>query len=103
MKIKRINQGAFNTFWIILSLVGIASFNITQDWVTALSQGLVAGFAFTLIYIVGYSLGVKDGKVKGYDKAMEDLKPILPPDMQKNMSERNIMEAKMGQTSKLET
>ena len=99
MKIKRINKGAFNTFWIILSLVGIASFNITQDWTTALSQGLVAGFAFALIYIIGYSMGVEEGK--GYDKAMEDLKPILPPEMQKNMNERNIKEAKKGQTSKL--
>lgn len=83
MKIKKINQGAFYTFWIILSLVGVTSFNITQDWVTAISQGLVAGFAFAFIYIVDYSRGVEDGKTNGYDKAMEDLKPVLPSDMQK--------------------
>ena len=90
MEIKRINKGAFNTFWIILSLVGIVSFNITEDWVTALSQGLVAGFSFALIYIVGYLNGVEEGKDKGYDKAMVDLEPILPPEIQKNMNERNI-------------
>jgi hypothetical protein len=90
MKIKEINRGALNTFWIILFLVGIVSFNITKDWATALSQGLVAGFSFALIYIVGYLNGVKKGKGKGYDKAMEDLKPVLPPEIQKNMNERNI-------------
>ena len=90
MKIKRINRGVFNTFWIILSLVGIVSFNITKDWTTALSQGLMAGFSFVLIYIVGYLNGFDEGKGKGYDKAMEDLKPVLPPEIQKNMNERNI-------------
>jgi hypothetical protein len=90
MKIKRINRGAFNTFWIILSLVGIVSFNITKDWATVLSQGLVAGFSFVLIYIVGYLNGVDEGKGKGYDKAMEDLKPVLPPEIQKNMNVRNV-------------
>ena len=83
MKIKRINKGAFNSFWITLSLVGIVSFNITKDWATAFSQGLVAGFSFALIYIVGYLGGVEEGKGKGYDKAMEDLEPILPPEIKK--------------------
>lgn len=89
MKIKRINKGAFNTFWIILSLVGIVSFNIIKDWATALSQGLMAGFCFALIYIVGYLNGVEEGKGKGYDKTMEDLKPVLPPEIQNNLNERD--------------
>lgn len=88
-RMKRVNRGALNTFWIFLFLVGISSLNITQDWATALSQGLVAGFVFAFVYIVGYSSGVEEGKGAGYDKALEDLKPILPSEMQENMNERD--------------
>ena len=94
MKFERINRGAFHTFWVFLSLVGITSFYATQDWATALFRGLVAGFVSSFIYIIGYLMGVEEGKGKGYDKAMEDLKPVLPPEMQKNMNERNMKEAK---------
>ncbi|GAF84662.1 unnamed protein product [marine sediment metagenome] len=90
MKIKKINKGALNTFWIMGSLVVIMSHSVTQDWATAIFQGLIAGFVFSFVYIVAFLMGVEEGKAKGYDKALEDLKPILPPEMQKNMNERNI-------------
>jgi hypothetical protein len=86
MKMKRINKGAFNTFLIFLSLVGITSSNITNDWATAISQGLVAGFVSAFIYIVGYSMGIEDGKAEGYEKAFEDLKPLLPPEIKESDS-----------------
>ena len=87
---KRVNQGAFHTFWIFLIIVGIASFNITNDWATALSQGLVVGFVSAFIYIVGYLMGIEEGKAKGYDKAIEDLGPNLPSEIRNKMDEREI-------------
>jgi len=93
MKMQRINRGAFHTFWVFCLLVGIAQFNATQDWATALIRGLVVGFASSFIYVIGYLMGVEEGKVKGYDKAMKDLRPVLPPEMQKNTDERDMKEA----------
>ncbi len=86
---KRINRGALNTFLVTSVFISITSFNITKDWATAISQGLIAGFVFALIYIVGFSNGIEEGIGKGYDKAMEDLKPVLPSEMQRNMNERD--------------
>lgn len=83
MKIKRINQGPLTVFLILFSLIGIASFNSTKDWATAFFQGLTGGFVCAFIYIVGYLGGVKEGKGKGYLKAMKDLNPVLPPEIQK--------------------
>ena len=62
MKIKKINRGALNVFLIFLFLIGIPSFNINQDWATALVQGIVAGFISAFIYIVGYLNGFKEKK-----------------------------------------
>lgn len=94
MKIQRINRGALHTFWVFCLFVGIVSFNITQDWATALSRGLAAGFIASFIYIIGYLMGVEEGKGKGYDKAMEDFRPVLPPEIQKSMDERDMKQAK---------
>lgn len=54
----------------------------------------MSGFVSSFIYIIGYSMGVEEGKGKGFDKAMENIRPILPPDIQKNMNERDMKEAK---------
>jgi len=35
-------------------------------------------------------MGIKEGKAKGYDMAIEDLKPIMSPEMQKNIEKRGI-------------
>ena len=35
-------------------------------------------------------VGIEDGKAEGYEKAMEDLKPILPVEMQQNMNQSII-------------
>ncbi|MBL1214468.1 MAG: hypothetical protein HND52_14015 [Ignavibacteriae bacterium] len=88
MKIYRINKRILYVFLIFFSLVGIISYNITEDWASAFFQGLTAAIFFVLIYIVGYSNGVEEGKTKGYDKALEDLNSVLPPELQKNMSEK---------------
>lgn len=94
MKIQRINRGALHTFWIFCLFVGISSFNITEDWATALLRGLVGGFVVSFIYILGYLMGVEEGEGKGFDKAMEDLRPVLPSDIQKSMEEQDTKEAK---------
>lgn len=88
MKIDRINKRILYVFLIFFSLVGIISYNITEDWARAFFQGLAAAIFFVLIYIVGYSNGVEEGKTKGYDKALEDLNSVLPPELQKNMNEK---------------
>ena len=88
MKINRINKRILYVFLIFFSLVGIISYNITEDWARAFFQGLVAGIVFALIYMMGYSDGVEEGKTKGYDKAREDLNSVLPPELQKNMNKK---------------
>jgi len=88
VKIIKNNKGASYTFGIISSFVGIVSFNMTEDWSSAFFQGLVAGFYSYLIYIIGYSNGVDEGISKGYDKALEDLKPVLPSEIQNNLNEK---------------
>lgn len=67
-------------FLIFFFLVGVTSFNITEDWATAFFQALAAGFIFMFVFVVGYSSGFQDGKAKGYEKALEDLKPFLKID-----------------------
>jgi hypothetical protein len=78
--LKQINKRVLIVFLIFLFLVGFTSYNITQNWVRSLLQGIVAGVLFSLTYIVGYSYGVEEGDRRGYDRAWMDLKPILPPD-----------------------
>jgi len=76
MKIDRINKRILYVFLIFFSLFGIIFYNITEDWARAFFQGLVTGFFFALIYLIGYSDGVEEGKTKGYDKAWEDLNSV---------------------------
>ena len=91
MKTKRTNTGALKVFLIFWFLVEIISFNITQDWATALFLGLGAGFFSAFIYSVGYSIGFEKGDYsgygKGYETALKDINPALPPEIQKVQNE----------------
>ena len=83
IKMDRIKKKILTVFLIFSLLVGIISYNLTEDWSRAFFQGLMAAILFALIYLVGYSDGIEEGKLKGYDRTWKDFNPVLPPEIQK--------------------